>query len=145
MIVKGTKPTIVFLMPARDKEPICHEPRLGVIYIGDSNHAFSSLAGNGANVTLKDSYGLHIKVRTSTPISFPKTTNSPSAQPSPSPQPDSNDNLGRSDETLSRIGLRAETFRASRPTNQKRWEIPTIYQAIHYKASTNTEYGIWTG
>ncbi|OJJ80794.1 uncharacterized protein ASPGLDRAFT_836068 [Aspergillus glaucus CBS 516.65] len=93
-----------------------------------------------------DGYSLHIKVRTSsTPISFPKTTDPPSPRPSPSPRPDSNDNLGKSDKTLSMIGLRAETSRAGRPTNRKRWQIPAIHGATHHKASTSTEYSIRTG
>lgn len=69
----------------------------------------------------------------------------PPPRPSPSPQPDSNDNFGKSDKTSSTIGLRAETSRAGRPTNRKRWQIPAIHEATtHHKASTSTGYSIRT-
>lgn len=54
-IVKSTDPSTMFIIPAMDKQPFNHEDvPSGVIFIGDSNHAVSPFAGNGANTALKD-------------------------------------------------------------------------------------------
>ncbi|KAF5597620.1 dna mismatch repair msh6 [Fusarium subglutinans] len=48
-----------FVIPARDKKPFNHENVLpGVVFIGDSNHAVSPFAGNGANMALADGWDL---------------------------------------------------------------------------------------
>ncbi|KAH7201532.1 hypothetical protein DER44DRAFT_828111 [Fusarium oxysporum] len=48
-----------FVIPARDKKPFSHENVLpGVVFIGDSNHAVSPFAGNGANTALADGWDL---------------------------------------------------------------------------------------
>ncbi|PKY07890.1 putative monooxygenase [Aspergillus campestris IBT 28561] len=57
-IVERTDPSTIFIMAGMDKRPFSHEHLRGVVFIGDSNHAFSPLAGNGANVALKDGYDL---------------------------------------------------------------------------------------
>lgn len=57
-IVQRTDPSTMFLMAGMDKRPFSHEHLRGVVFIGDSNHAFSPLAGNGANVALKDGYDM---------------------------------------------------------------------------------------
>ncbi|PLB34865.1 FAD-dependent oxidoreductase [Aspergillus candidus] len=57
-IVKRTDPSTMFIMAGMDKRPFSHEHLRKVVFIGDSNHAFSPLAGNGANVALKDGYDL---------------------------------------------------------------------------------------
>ncbi|TPX15308.1 uncharacterized protein E0L32_004585 [Thyridium curvatum] len=60
-IVEATEPGTELLIPARDKAPFRHgEGRVppGVVFIGDSNHAVSPFAGNGANLGLKDGWDL---------------------------------------------------------------------------------------
>ncbi|RYP65887.1 hypothetical protein DL771_008071 [Monosporascus sp. 5C6A] len=57
-IVELTDPSTMFIMAGMDKQPFSHQHLRGIVFIGDSNHAFSPLAGNGANVALKDGYDL---------------------------------------------------------------------------------------
>ncbi|KAM5344203.1 hypothetical protein ACJ41O_012740 [Fusarium nematophilum] len=54
-MLEATVESTAFVIPARDKRPFSHEDvRPGVIFIGDSNHAVSPFAGNGANTALRD-------------------------------------------------------------------------------------------
>ncbi|KAF4495963.1 monooxygenase, FAD-binding [Fusarium agapanthi] len=58
-LVNSTDPSTAFVIPARDKKPFNHENALpGVVFIGDSNHAVSPFAGNGANTALADGWDL---------------------------------------------------------------------------------------
>ncbi|KAK7432413.1 hypothetical protein QQZ08_000975 [Neonectria magnoliae] len=58
-IVAATDPSTAFVIPAHDKLPFSHETTPeGVVFIGDSNHAVSPFAGNGANLALKDGWDL---------------------------------------------------------------------------------------
>ncbi|KAF7560124.1 hypothetical protein G7046_g4035 [Stylonectria norvegica] len=62
-IVKATDPTTAFIIPAKDKQPFSHnDVPSGIIFIGDSNHAVSPFAGNGANTALKDGWDLAEKL-----------------------------------------------------------------------------------
>ncbi|KAJ6440757.1 phenazine biosynthesis protein [Purpureocillium lavendulum] len=72
-VVRATEQDSSFVLPARDLEPFAHNfddndgdggggtagplPR-GVVFLGDSNHAVSPFAGNGANMALKDGWDL---------------------------------------------------------------------------------------
>lgn len=67
-IVERTDPSTMFIMAGMDKRPFSHEHLRGVVFIGDSNHAFSPLAGNGANVALKDGYDLAEQLCTASSI-----------------------------------------------------------------------------
>ncbi|KAH6957446.1 hypothetical protein DER45DRAFT_540193 [Fusarium avenaceum] len=58
-LINSTDPSTAFVIPARDKKPFSHENVLpGVVFIGDSNHAISTLAGFGANTALADGWDL---------------------------------------------------------------------------------------
>ncbi|KAF4956392.1 hypothetical protein FSARC_11594 [Fusarium sarcochroum] len=58
-LIDVTDPSTAFAIPARDKKPFSHENVLpGVVFIGDSNHAVSPFAGNGANTALADGWDL---------------------------------------------------------------------------------------
>ncbi|KLO99352.1 uncharacterized protein LW94_3544 [Fusarium fujikuroi] len=58
-LINATDPSTAFAIPARDKKPFGHEDVLpGVVFIGDSNHAVSPFAGNGANMALADGWDL---------------------------------------------------------------------------------------
>ncbi|KAH8655234.1 hypothetical protein BX600DRAFT_515072 [Xylariales sp. PMI_506] len=62
-LVNNTTPSSAFHLNARDKSPFPHDESLGgVIFIGDSNHAVSPFAGNGANMALKDGWDLAEKI-----------------------------------------------------------------------------------
>ncbi|KAM6505709.1 hypothetical protein FSOLCH5_013882 [Fusarium solani] len=54
-LLNATDPSAAFVIPAKDKQPFNHQGVLpGVIFIGDSNHAVSPFAGNGANTAMQD-------------------------------------------------------------------------------------------
>ncbi|KAM6511842.1 hypothetical protein FALCPG4_016835 [Fusarium falciforme] len=54
-LLNATDPSTAFVIPAKDKQPFNHQGVLpGVIFIGDSNHAVSPFAGNGANTAMQD-------------------------------------------------------------------------------------------
>lgn len=58
-LINATDPSIAFTIPARDKKPFSHEDVLpGEVFIGDSNHAVSLFAGNGANTASVDGWDL---------------------------------------------------------------------------------------
>ncbi|GJN73357.1 hypothetical protein PLIIFM63780_007421 [Purpureocillium lilacinum] len=60
-IVRATEQDTSFVLPARDLEPFGHAGDAslrGVVFLGDSNHAVSPFAGNGANMALKDGWDL---------------------------------------------------------------------------------------
>ncbi|KAF5976403.1 monooxygenase, FAD-binding protein [Fusarium bulbicola] len=58
-LINSTDPSTAFAIPARDKKPFSHENVLpGVVFVGDSNHAVSPFAGNGANMALADGWDL---------------------------------------------------------------------------------------
>ncbi|GIJ92718.1 hypothetical protein Asppvi_001996 [Aspergillus pseudoviridinutans] len=58
-LLDATDLSTVFEIPARDKQPFDHVNVMpGVIFIGDSNHAVSPFAGNGANLALQDGLNL---------------------------------------------------------------------------------------
>ncbi|KAI1363321.1 putative monooxygenase [Xylaria arbuscula] len=58
-IVDATDPSTTIILNAMDKQPFSHNMKTGhVLFIGDSNHAVSPFAGNGANLALKDGWDL---------------------------------------------------------------------------------------
>ncbi|KAF4465289.1 dna mismatch repair msh6 [Fusarium albosuccineum] len=58
-LLNATDPSTAFAIPARDKKLFNHQNVTpGVIFIGDSNHAVSPFAGNGANTALQDGWDL---------------------------------------------------------------------------------------
>ncbi|KAF4995471.1 hypothetical protein FDECE_12794 [Fusarium decemcellulare] len=58
-LLNATDPSTAFAIPARDKKPFNHQDITpGVVFIGDSNHAVSPFAGNGANTALQDGWDL---------------------------------------------------------------------------------------
>ncbi|KAI0448965.1 putative monooxygenase [Xylaria acuta] len=58
-ILDATDPSTTLVLNAMDKQPFPHDMKAGpVVFIGDSNHAVSPFAGNGANLALKDGWDL---------------------------------------------------------------------------------------
>ncbi|KAI3340087.1 putative monooxygenase [Ustulina deusta] len=58
-IIDATDPSTTVILNAMDKQPFPHDLKAGpVLFIGDSNHAVSPFAGNGANLALKDGWDL---------------------------------------------------------------------------------------
>jgi 2-polyprenyl-6-methoxyphenol hydroxylase-like FAD-dependent oxidoreductase len=61
-LVRATDPATLMIFNARDKLPFAHtrENRkdMPIAFIGDSNHAMSPFAGNGANMALMDGVDL---------------------------------------------------------------------------------------
>jgi 2-polyprenyl-6-methoxyphenol hydroxylase-like FAD-dependent oxidoreductase len=57
-MVKATDPTTLMIFNAMDKQPFGHDAHLPAIFLGDSNHAMSPFAGNGANMALRDGWDL---------------------------------------------------------------------------------------
>lgn len=58
-IVDATDPSTTIVLNAMDKQPFSHSLKGGpILFIGDSNHAVSPFAGNGANLALKDGWDL---------------------------------------------------------------------------------------
>ncbi|KAK2591001.1 hypothetical protein QQS21_011314 [Conoideocrella luteorostrata] len=60
-IVHATEQESSFMIPARDKRPFAHAGDAalrGVVFLGDTNHAVSPFAGNGANMALMDGLDL---------------------------------------------------------------------------------------
>ncbi|USW55559.1 Putative FAD-binding domain, FAD/NAD(P)-binding domain superfamily [Septoria linicola] len=61
-ILDATDPTSLKIFNAQDKRPITHTEaeveEMPVVFIGDSNHAVSPFAGNGANMALMDGVSL---------------------------------------------------------------------------------------
>lgn len=61
-LVEHSDTATLMVFNAMDKEPFAHGAANGmpdsIVFIGDSNHAVSPFAGNGANIALKDGYDL---------------------------------------------------------------------------------------
>ncbi|KAK9320569.1 hypothetical protein V1517DRAFT_205173 [Lipomyces orientalis] len=61
-LVQATDPSTLMVLNAVDKQPFSHAGRnqkpVSVVFIGDSNHAVSPFAGNGANMALMDGWEL---------------------------------------------------------------------------------------
>jgi 2-polyprenyl-6-methoxyphenol hydroxylase-like FAD-dependent oxidoreductase len=57
-LIKATDPSTLTVMNAMDKQPFAHDNGCPIIFIGDSNHAMSPFAGNGANMALCDAWDL---------------------------------------------------------------------------------------
>jgi 2-polyprenyl-6-methoxyphenol hydroxylase-like FAD-dependent oxidoreductase len=58
-MVRATDPSTLMVFNAMDKQPFPHtDSTPSVIFIGDSNHAMSPFAGNGANMALLDGWEL---------------------------------------------------------------------------------------
>ncbi|KAF4635073.1 hypothetical protein G7Y89_g3031 [Cudoniella acicularis] len=58
-LINHTDSKTVRALNAFDKQPISHDANeMSVVYIGDSNHAISPFAGNGANMAMMDGWDL---------------------------------------------------------------------------------------
>ncbi|KAL1970827.1 hypothetical protein VTN77DRAFT_2661 [Rasamsonia byssochlamydoides] len=57
-LIKATDPNTLMVFNAMDKQPFRHEGKTNIIFIGDSNHAMSPFAGNGANMALRGGWEL---------------------------------------------------------------------------------------
>jgi 2-polyprenyl-6-methoxyphenol hydroxylase-like FAD-dependent oxidoreductase len=61
-LVENSDPATLMVFNAMDKEPFAHGKINAIperiVFIGDSNHAVSPFAGNGANLALKDGFDL---------------------------------------------------------------------------------------
>ncbi|KAL4866977.1 hypothetical protein BDV12DRAFT_198706 [Aspergillus spectabilis] len=58
-IVEATQLESAFVRPAKERPPFAHDPSLlGVIFLGDANHALSPYVLDGANFALKDGWDL---------------------------------------------------------------------------------------
>lgn len=61
-LLAHSDPATLTVINAMDKDPFPHGPASlvphGVVFIGDSNHAVNTFAGNGANLALKDGFDL---------------------------------------------------------------------------------------
>lgn len=61
-LLENSDPSTLMVFNAMDKEPFAHGEANGVpdgiVFIGDSNHAVSPFAGNGANMALRDGLDL---------------------------------------------------------------------------------------
>jgi 2-polyprenyl-6-methoxyphenol hydroxylase-like FAD-dependent oxidoreductase len=66
LLVQATDPSTLMVFNARDKLPFAHTKKnrngMPVVFIGDSNHAMSPFAGNGANMALMDGVELAEKI-----------------------------------------------------------------------------------
>lgn len=71
-LVKATDPASLSLTSLMDKSPFKHKAdeinALPVVFIGDSNHAVTPFAGNGANMALIDGYDLAEQLAKSTSL-----------------------------------------------------------------------------
>jgi len=58
-LVKATEPSTFRILNAFDRQPFRHSQKnMNVVFIGDSNHAVSPFAGNGANLAMMDAWDL---------------------------------------------------------------------------------------
>lgn len=58
-LVKATDPSTLRFLNAFDRQPFGHAKNdMNVVFIGDSNHAVSPFAGNGANMAMADAWDL---------------------------------------------------------------------------------------
>jgi 2-polyprenyl-6-methoxyphenol hydroxylase-like FAD-dependent oxidoreductase len=57
-LVKATEPSTFRILNAFDRQPFGHRKDMNVVFIGDSNHAVSPFAGNGANLAMMDAWDL---------------------------------------------------------------------------------------
>jgi 2-polyprenyl-6-methoxyphenol hydroxylase-like FAD-dependent oxidoreductase len=68
-LIKATDPTTLAVFNAMDKQPFGHEGHSNIIFIGDSNHAMSPFASNGANMALRDAWELAQQLSKHSPMS----------------------------------------------------------------------------
>ncbi|RDL37663.1 Uncharacterized protein BP5553_05096 [Venustampulla echinocandica] len=58
-LINATDPLTIKELNAYDKQPFAHNAsNMNVVFIGDSNHAVSPFAGNGANMAMMDAWDL---------------------------------------------------------------------------------------